>query len=194
MDFLKIGKNKLKVILTHEDLRRYKLEKIGADTDLAPYRRAIFRIIDLADEAVGFDVGCDKLLLQFYPIRTGGELFATRLSILTEAQRSVISRSDNLTTLQCRTSAYELDSLDDAIALARSITSRSLPPRTSTLYITEQDTVMLEIEEQKTGELKHEFLEVLEFSSPITTDAFLYLREHSVPVYVGDAISSLSKL
>ena len=194
MEFLKIGKNKLKIILTAEELKRYKLDKIGADDDLAPHRRALFRVIDIAGQRTGFSPGSEKLLLQFYPTRCGGEIFVTKLAILTDAQRSIISRAENLTTLMRSRRAYFFDSLSDAIALARSIVTRCEPTTDSALYITEFGSVVLELEEYTAGGKNANHPEITEFSDPLTADFFVYLREHSIPLYEENAISLLAAL
>lgn len=194
MDFLKIGKNKLKITLTTNELKRYKLDKIGADDDLSPHRRAIFRVIDIAEERTGFTPGAERLLIQFYPARGGGELFVTKLSILTEAQKGIISRADNLTTAMRSRRAYLFDSLTDAISLAKSISQRCAPEWDSALYITEFGTAVLEVSECTAGDEDNELPQLTEFSDRLTTDFFTYLREHSIPLYEKDAIKSLSSL
>lgn len=192
VDFLKIGKNKLKITLTPEELKRYKLDKVGADDDLFPHRRAIFRVIDLAGDSVGFYPGEQRLLIQLYPSKLGAELFVTKLTILTEAQRSVISRADNLTSLHRSRRAYFFETVSDAIALARSVAARGDPHSDSALYITELGSVVLEVDEC-VGK-RSEYPEIFEFSDPLSADFFTYLREHSITLYEKDAIETLASL
>lgn len=194
MEFLKIGKSKLKITLTTDELRKYKLDKIGADDDLAPHRRSIFRVIDIAEERTGFTPGGERLLIQFYPTRRGGEIFVTKLSILTEAQKSIISRSDNLTTAIRSRRAYFFDSLSDAISLAKSISSRCEPQADSALYITEFGTAVLEVSECSSDDGDNEFPELSEFSDRLSVEFFTYLREHSIPLYEENAIKSLASM
>lgn len=194
MDFLKLGKNKLKISLTKEDLRRHRLEKITADDDLSPYKTAIFSIIDIAEERGLFSANGEKLLLQFYPIKDGGELFVTKLSVLTEAQKSVICRAENLTVTEREKSAYILENMKDARALARSISARVTPPEKSAIYLAEDGSVMLELEEQKCPRHQSEFPEICEFATPITKDMRTYLCEHSVPIITENALKILSEI
>ena len=194
MEFLKIGKNKLKITLTIDELRKYKLDKIDADDDLAPYRRALFRVIDMAGKSAGFSPGAEKLLIQFYPTRRGAEIFVTKLYIATEAQKSIISRADNLTTATRSRRAYLFESLSDAISLAKSISSKCATLTESTLYITEFGTAVLEVEEYSSDEAENEFPELSEFSDRLTDEFFAYLREHSIPLYESNAIKELSSL
>ena len=194
MEFLKIGKNKLKISLTEEDLRHFKMEKISPDEDLAPYKSAIFSIIDLAEEQGLFSADGEKLLLQFYPIKDGGELFVTKLSIMTEAQKSVICRAGNLTVTERVENAYLFENMRDARALARSISSRKEPPEKSAIYLAEDGSVMLELEEKKSPPHQCEFPEISEFATKISKDTYLYLREHSSPLISINAIKMLSNI
>ena len=194
MDFLKIGKNKLNVVLTSEDLKRFGLEEIDADTNLSAYKHRLLKIIEIAEHNNVFFSGGDKLLLQFYPIKNGGELFVTRLSILTAPQQNIISKSENLTTLSRFHSAYFFDSISDAVALAKSICARCEPPLSSALYITEDGSAVIDVEDCADADENLDFYEISEFSDPITTDFFIYLREHSIPVYKTNAIKELSLL
>lgn len=194
MNFLKIGKNKLKVILDEDDLKRFHLEEIDADTNLSAYKHRLMKIIEIAEQNNVFFAGGDKLLLQFYPIKNGGELFVTRLSILTAPQQNIISKSENLTTASPFHSAYFFNSINDAVALAKSICSRCEPPVSSALYITEDGSAVIDIEESSDNDENLDFTEASEFSDHISTDFFIYLREHSIPVYKKNAIKELSRL
>ena len=194
MEFLKIGKNKLKISLTEEDLRRFEMEKISPDEDLAPYKSAIFSIIDLAEEQGLFSADGEKLLLQFYPLKDGGELFVTKLSILTEAQKNVICRAQNLTVAERKQAAYLIENLADAAALARSISSRQAPPEKSAIYLLDEGGILLELEEKKSPPHQCEFPEISEFATPITKDMHTYLCEHSIPLIPENAIKILSEI
>jgi hypothetical protein len=194
MDFLKIGKNKLKVVLDEYDLKRFQLEEIDADTNLSAYKHRLMKIIEIAEQNNVFFVGGDKLLLQFYPMKNGGELFVTRLSILTAPQQNIISKSENLTTLSRFHRAYFFNSISDAAALAKSICARCEPPLSSALYITEDGFAVIDIEDCQNTDENLDFYEISEFSDSITTYFFIYLREHSIPVYKTNAIKELSLL
>lgn len=192
MNFLRIGKSKLKITLSTDDLGKYNLAALDADADLSKHKLSIFKIIDLAESACGFIAGKDKLLIQFYPSDNGGELFVTKLSILTDAQRNIISKSSNLTTLSHFQRAYFFNNINDAISLAKSIASRGILPLESSLYITEEGYVVLDIEEYAEGMSSSEYPEISEYAESLATSFFVYLREHSIPVYEKDAIKELS--
>lgn len=195
MDFLKIGKSKLKVSLAPEDIKKYKLAEVDADTDLSLHKRTFFRIIDIAERQVGFVPKNDKLLLQYYPVSGGGgELFVTRLSIMTEAKRNIISKAENLSTVMRGRRAYFFDTVGDAVALSKSIAGHSELPEKSTLYITESGSAVIEIEEVAEGEVAEEYPQMCEFSSRLNAEFFLYLREHSITVFEEDAIGQLASL
>ena len=194
MDFLKIGKNKLKISLNREDILDFHLEKIGADTDLSPYSEAIFSIVDIAEEQGIFSANEEKLLLQFYPLSEGGELFVTKLSVMTEAQKSVICRAQNLTVAERKQAAYLIENLADAAALARSISSRQAPPEKSAIYLLDEGEILLELEEQKCATRQTQYPEISEFATKIPKDTYLFLREHSMPLLPENALKMLSEI
>ena len=194
MQFLVISTNKIKITLTREDIEKYSLSVCREDKDAPPPKGSIVQILSLAREAVGFDVTGHRLLVQYYPLIDGGELFVTRLSILTEAKRNIISKAENLSTLMRGRRAYFFDSVADATALARSIAARTEPPKSSALYITESGSAVIEIEEITSGDSADEYHELCEFSDRLTAEFFLYLREHSITVFEDDAIRQLAAL
>ena len=81
MEWIRINSNKLKIMLTAADAKRYSL---SPDADHADdVTRRAFRAIltDMKSEA-DFDATDDKLYIQMYPSREGGcELFVTKMGV-----------------------------------------------------------------------------------------------------------------
>ena len=81
MELIVISENKLKVMLTADDMRHYNLDCDTIDSDNAPARRAFRSILDDARAQTGFDTGKDRIFVQLYPGKAGGcEMFVTKLS------------------------------------------------------------------------------------------------------------------
>ena len=82
MEWIKIGENKIKVMLSAEEAARYALSpacKEGKDT-LA--RQAFRAILSDVRDAADFDASEDKVYVQLYPSRAGGfELFITKMGV-----------------------------------------------------------------------------------------------------------------
>lgn len=78
MELIQIGENRLKVMLTEEDMRRYAIEFELLDYGNTETRRAIWSILDEAKRKIGFDAARDKVYIQAFRGRTGGcELFVS---------------------------------------------------------------------------------------------------------------------
>ena len=108
MEWIKISKNKLKVMLTAEDARRYALN-CTQSTHCSALTRAAFReLLSDVRRQVGFDATEDKAYIQMYPSKEGGcELFITK----TEPQKEC-AQSEH---------AVRLEALSALLALCRSL-------------------------------------------------------------------------
>lgn len=195
MKFIKIGENKLRVYLTVEDIIKHKLCGVDADTDLSRYKRTLFHIIDLAERQVKFTPGGDKLLLQYYTSEDGGsELFVTRLKILSEPKQALIYGAKDFCILDRNTHAYlfcEAKSLTDFI---KAILAVKCDLVSSSLFYTDDGCYMLSTESVLTSKEAEEYPQILEFSSSISEERYLYLREHSALLLEGNALKRLSEL
>ncbi|MBQ7160847.1 MAG: adaptor protein MecA [Clostridia bacterium] len=79
MELLMISADKLKLILSQEDMDAYRLDA-GTIGSGAGTRRAIRTILDEAKRRCGFDACGGRLLVQMFPSAAGGcEIFVTRL-------------------------------------------------------------------------------------------------------------------
>ena len=80
MELIVISENKLKVMLTADDMRHYNLDCDTIDSGNAPARRAFRSILEDARAQTGFDTGKEKIFVQLYPGKAGGcEMFVTKL-------------------------------------------------------------------------------------------------------------------
>ena len=79
MEIIRIGENKLKLILTDEDLLKYHLKFESLHYDNTEMRRILWTILDEAKKKTGFDAAAERTLVQTYPGRKGGcEIYVTR--------------------------------------------------------------------------------------------------------------------
>ena len=80
MELIIIGENRLKIMLTGEDMARYELSEPCAESLGARARRALRSIVADAHAKIGFDTDRERLLVQLYTSRGGGcEIFVTKL-------------------------------------------------------------------------------------------------------------------
>ena len=92
MEVLKITDSKLKIMLSVEDMKKYRLTKDSVDYNDAKTRKSFFDILNQVKLSHGFNVERDKVLIQFYPSKDGSsELFVTKLGILPPSSEKAIS-------------------------------------------------------------------------------------------------------
>jgi negative regulator of genetic competence, sporulation and motility len=195
LDFLLIGESKIKIILTEEETEIYKLDTTSSDIGGSGARRSFWQILDRARGEVGFDPAGDKVLIQMYPIKSGGcEIFVTKLGILPDSSARLVSKSNRIAMLSKKKSLYAFESLEDVISAAiavRAVSDGAFP--VSDIYES-NDKYYLLIEEYGKGGEPMEFPCILEFGSGLAADIGSYITEHAVKLTEGNGIEIFSKL
>lgn len=86
MEWIRISENKLKIMLTAEDAKRYALRCESMDLANSLTRRAFREILSDIRSDTGFDATNEKVYIQMYPSKEGGcELFVTKTGLLFSA-------------------------------------------------------------------------------------------------------------
>ena len=146
MEFLVVSETKLKIALTGEECEKYGINTASAEREGAEIRRTLRRILNEAKDAVRFDIGAEKVLVQIYPSSGGGcEMFVTKLSALGERERRTVFKSDSLTTYSKHTSVFKFDCLDDIAAAARAV--KSPTGARADVYLADSGEYYLSVEE-----------------------------------------------
>ena len=92
MEWIRISKNKLKIMLSAEDARHYELDCDAADLGDLVTRSAFHEILSDVKKQTDFDASEDKIYIQMYPSKEGGcELFVTRMGLLLCEEENEIS-------------------------------------------------------------------------------------------------------
>ena len=80
MELLLISQNKLKIMMTSQDMENYELNISGPVREDFRSRRAFRNILAEAKQRTGFDALGEKIYIQLYPSKCGGcEMFVTKL-------------------------------------------------------------------------------------------------------------------
>ncbi|MBQ8321775.1 MAG: adaptor protein MecA [Clostridia bacterium] len=191
MEFLLIGDSKLKIVMSETDMRTYKLDAC-ADYSSSVYRRAFWRVLEKAKAEVGFDPDGDKVLIQFYPVKSGGcEVFVTKLGLLPKESARSVCRSDKVAMLSRGKSFYRFESYTDLKRFALALGSVADTYPGADIYISDEGRYFLAIEEYKKGGEPAEFPFILEFSDLLTADFSYYITEHCRLLTEGNAIEEL---
>lgn len=178
MEFLLIGDSKLKIVMTEEDMRTFKLDS-GEDYSSLGYRRAFWRVLDLAKAEVGFDPEGDKILIQFYPLKSGGcEVFVTKLGILSKESAKMVTRSDKITMLSKAKRLYAFDSREDLLAFSAAIKSLCLSQcPDADVYKNGSARYYIAMEELSRDD-GAELPLLLEYARPVNSDLLFFVSEH----------------
>lgn len=195
MEFLLVGESKIKIVLNEEETASYGLDAMTPDISGPGARRSFWRILDMAKSEVGFDPSGDKVLIQLYPIKSGGcEIFVTKLGILPESSARLVSKSNKVAMLSKKKSLYAFEDLEELIRAARAVRAVSgeiLPE--SDVFVAD-DKYYLSIEEYGKGGEPVEFPCILEFGVGLAADIFTFICEHAVRLTDGDGIERFSRL
>ena len=119
MELIQISENKLKIMLSENDMIKYALD--GDDTDYSKdeTRRAFRAMLSHARELSGFDTRGERIFVQMYPSRGGGcEVFVTKLGDRKGEFFEVGTLSKTEVKRQTG-DAYGFDSLENMLAVCR---------------------------------------------------------------------------
>ena len=186
MDFLTINENKLKIMLSAAEVKEYGIEGERSDYRDPGIQRAFWRILDRAGEECGFKVKGDKLLIQYYPSKSGGEIFVTRLGKISAGIERNIATSDSITMLSSRNMIYRFESYDSLEQLSLGL-MRTRAEGAADLYLCEDGCYYLFFEERCDLGAISPFSLISEFGEEMPQNLESYIKEHSEPVLIGNA-------
>ncbi len=194
MDLILINDNKLKVVLTAEDMTAYALTCETIDYDNTETKRAFWDILDTAKHRTGFDAASDRVFIQVYPSRGGGcELYVTKLhsdrakSPLPGEHVCRVSRADTSDGLTSE--IYAFDSMHSLLCACRLLWEHGAV-RSSSAYIAEGgDWYYLRFESRET------YPAIAEYGvrhNLLTADT--YIAEHCECICKDNAVEILAAL
>ena len=122
MDFIRIGTNKLKIMLTREDAAHYALCPDTADHTDTKTRRAFRAILTDIKAKTDFDAAEDKVYIQIFPSREGGcELFVTKMGLELTQKRTADPKNERPPKKR-REVMFYFTSFDRLVAACRRLT------------------------------------------------------------------------
>jgi negative regulator of genetic competence, sporulation and motility len=193
MEIIKCTKNKLKVIFTEEDMKKYRIKASSLDYNDKNSRKKFREILEDVKEASGFDYGGEKILIQLYPSKDGGcEMFITKLGQIPRSTENAISNSESLALFMSMRRIFRFSSPRD---LAMGLSSiKHTEGIKSDIYLDEGGGCYLEIKGDfdDSPEAVYEYERLIEFSEYVDKALFPYITERCKRITEGDAIGYLS--
>lgn len=181
MNFLRISDAKIKIVLASTEMDEYGISASDEGCNAAN-RRAVWEILEMSKREVGFDPEGDKILVQFYPIKSGGcEIFVTKLGILNTGSSRLVLRSERVGVISKGSAFFLFSSLNDVRRAIRAVLTE-IGERRATLFF-ENGTYVLEIAEITDGRGLGELAPFCEFSTTLGEDVALYVAEHFDVLY-----------
>jgi negative regulator of genetic competence, sporulation and motility len=191
LQFLVINKNKIKISLNADDLKKYSLTECLADSEGYSAKRSFYKILLKARESVDFDVSGYRLLIQFYPIADGAELFVTRLNGFPEGKERALSSSPNVTLISPQISVYLFSGLENLSAALRAICGNASSIECELYYIEGEGYYL--IAQDKIG-ISRDFSPFLEYSEERSPALAPYIKEHALKIADTGQIALISEL
>lgn len=188
MEFLRIGESKIKIVMTADESEKYGISP-KPDGSAMGSHTAVWQILDRAKSECGFDPRGEKVLVQFYPLKSGCEMFVTKLGILSSDSARAVSRSERVTLLSRAERHYLFSSRDSLVRAAREIYARLGEYPRSSLYADESRYV-LSLEEHTVGD-SGQLGFIREFATRISQDMGVYVTEHFDTIYADNALASI---
>ena len=180
MEVLLIGKSKMKIVLNAEQMKGFGLNVTDECKDTASVRRRLYAILEDAGRISGFDYTEDKLLIQFYPMESGGcEVFVTKLGLLPDVSAKMVQSSDRITVLSKRRSYYAFSSSQDLTSALIAIKNHpsAVKPK-GDIYLTKSGKYLLSLEEYGKEDFYSEFALIHEFATKLKAETECYIIEH----------------
>ena len=178
MECLIINENKLKIMLGADEVMEYGIERESSDYRDPEIRRAFWKILDRAKEICGFKVSGEKLLIQYYPSKSGAEIFVTKLGKISLGVEKSISRSDSVTMLSSKNMIYRFENEEDLFRLCREM-KKKIADFTSELYYSDDGCYYLFFEERSDSAVLSQFSVAAEFGEEIPQNMEPYIKEHA---------------
>ena len=215
MELIRIDEEKLKMILSHEDLLEFEMEESELDYTNTETKRMFWELLRRAKQSTGFDTDGHRVLVQLYPSREGGcEIFVTRLGILChdcdfnyeeyeEEEEDDVNFSEKVPhrriAQEKRSAAFGFDDLDDLLKACRRLLAKPYRGKSS-VYHSEEGRYYLFLDLPDPSDpwnpsAPDEFSFLNEYGTSERSDLLgAYLPEHATLLCPKDAISRLGVL
>ncbi len=193
MEIIRINKEKLKVMLSDEDMRHYEIQSCGTNYSDSALRRALGKILVDADTESDFNIAKDRIYVEIFPDKCGGcEMFVTKIG---EREK----KDSRAKTPEKRWFLYIFPDLATLLLVAKKLFSLDYTEE-SFAYKDEKSNYCLLLYE-KTGNGLSAEKSISEFSflteygkRKSGTFSIAYLREHGWPIGGRNAVALLSEL
>jgi len=173
MDYLIVSEGKMKIMLERSEVEKYGLLSSELDYSDKNVRASFWRLLDDVRAASGFDTAGEKVLIQFYPVSFGAEIFVTKLGSLSKSAERTVCESNKIAMLSEERRIYRFEILSDFLrALAA---NRDILSDRSEAYLSEDGKIYLIAEERNL----RPYSSFTEFGTELPKTLAGYIRERT---------------
>ncbi len=146
MDLILISEEKLKIILTYQDMIELNIDIESLDYSNVSTKKAFWEILDKAKESAGFDADKSKLYVQVFPCSDGGcEMFVTKYNSSNNFIDSERKYTYKTVSKKSTTSKFIVSNYDSFSKLCKRLYKEKNYLKAD-LYKTEQEEYILTLE------------------------------------------------
>ena len=196
MEWIRISRNKLKIMLTAEDTKRYELRPDSASLESAGTRKAFRAILSDAGKELGFDAADERVYIQLFPSREGGcELFVTKEAESAKEAPTPRPKAEKAPEEHTRHLAFSFPELSPLLLVCRRLTERRYQGESRALRDDEGRYWLLLSDTGNPLLARHEYRFILEYGQmEHGENARLLLLEHGTPLCGEKAVEQLGQL
>lgn len=190
MEIKLVNENKLKIVLTTEDMEELDITCEEMDSDDTGTRRILWKLLDEAKHLTGFDAASDKIFVKAYPDKTGGcMMYVTKGEINTVSHTAQTYekkyKSKLYTAAKKKRLIFYFENSETLLMACRQLYKFDYNGKSDIFSNSGSGGYYLYIEDNK-----EQFLERIgEYGTPINNPFFgFYLFEHTTKIIEDDAV------
>lgn len=194
MELILVSENKLKIMLSRQDMEHYELSSEELDYDCTETRRAFWAILDEAKHKTGFDAARERVFIQMYPSREGGcEMYVTKVGVIPALARDSVRGGEMRIA---RMGIYSFPSVSALVAFCRTMLARGEGGEESSAYAMDDGRAILVMREYRVpSEYADTYMVAPEFDGRSLSKSRLpYIKEHGACLCKTDAVRTLGML
>jgi negative regulator of genetic competence, sporulation and motility len=199
MELIVINEEKLKIILSPDDMKKLNISATDLDYQKSSTKRVIWEILDTAKQTEGFDTDNSRLYIQVFPACDGGcEMFVTKTAAKkrTSIQGAISRAYKTKTQTNENLGIYSLLDFKELCILCKLLTEHTAHIKTN-LYRDSDGTYILFMFPASTSDSTFSKSEISVLLPPFTSEygqihettpkAIAYVKEHCQKIAEGNA-------
>ena len=190
MELIVIDVDRMKIMLSGEEMSSYCIDAMTIDTDDEDTKRILYDIIDRARRSAGLSCEYGRMFVRVFPSSDGGcEMYVTRYSELFDEEESRDMQQGN-TVPRRRRHIYATSSIESLARIGRALEAKGYSG-VSDVYISDGEDVYYLVLSEDEADLSV----VCEYAEPVGLSGMLsYLSEHARILCERDAVARFSAL